>query len=863
MTSKTINKNTDYLKSLGRGANEDVRDRVDALAKLYKDRKISQMTTAEKLIKNLMSENKRTVTFAKKRFDKKFQEIQDRLPLNQRMTINRNKKDYVITFQLYGFNNGVKEASQTGFRDNQGDAHNLLAIHQPIQLTLKNVRDEDKIPENLVNKYVVKDKFDFWTAQLKKQLKLKKGNAYKITKSEFDKLNTREEWRKKTGVNDTPPKRRNTKGRYKEFEVIHDTELFKRLLKRLVLKHPEFKNNPAIKDYASAIKIVDISDVTNTGGDEDETKRKLKDAGAIGIYNYCVYTDLDVDAEYFVEAIENQNHTEGECWINTLTDHYKDTLMSEKKWESKRMTREKIFKLMNMTEEEFKEHGASVEDMIPVFEEFKLTVRLYNCVGKKVYSYEPERKNKNISALFGLIKGNHIYTMNDNISSIAQWDFEDNLCLNASTDFRLNSRDTHVRYEMFKSIDDTMKIVKDNEDEGEINLVNHDSINGLNKVYCDFKRAGYEPKIIMGAGGAISSIKLKFNKLVLNIRSQNLLKDVIDNHISVNQTEIFNKVNEAMFKFNQGLFNPNHKSFYHDDDIKIFAKAYSMASSGYMNNIGSMKGRHVEVDMRKAYTKSAMEITKIPVFSKFDIWKKYNYAIHDFKKMSSLTLYYVKSKGANMFFNKTYNLIYGKFLKYYADVVEIIYYKSPSNIRTVNYKKLIDELWSLKFDDDEVKDKDIKKMIGNINFGLLEKQSNTVKKSIVFRKMIDAFYYQEKYGGDINVIRYNEICDEADSFSSRCIDKHYVLNLSDTKTLRNGYRFIKELLLQNHNHSMNVAYQALMKNDVEVYSVKTDAFVIDAFNLGKAKSLLNFGVAIGDWRYCDKFNFPSKPFEKK
>ena len=213
----------------------------------------------------------------------------------------------------------------------------------------------------------------------------------------------------------------------------------------------------------------------------------------------------------------------------------------------------------------------------------------------------------------------------------------------------------------------------------------------------------------MGAGGAISSIKLKFNKLVLNIRSQNMLKDVVDNHIPVNQTEIFNKVNEAMFKFNQGLFNPNHKSFYHDDDIKIFAKAYSMASSGYMNNIGSMKGRHVEIDRRKAYAKSAMEITKIPVFSKFDIWKKYDYATNDFNKTSSLTLYYVKSKGVNMFFNKTYNLIYGKFLKYYADVVEIIYYKSPSNIRTVNYKNLIDELWSLKFEDDEVKDKDIKK----------------------------------------------------------------------------------------------------------------------------------------------------------
>ena len=35
------------------------------------------------------------------------------------MTINRNKKDYAITFQLYGLNNGVKEASQTGFKDNR------------------------------------------------------------------------------------------------------------------------------------------------------------------------------------------------------------------------------------------------------------------------------------------------------------------------------------------------------------------------------------------------------------------------------------------------------------------------------------------------------------------------------------------------------------------------------------------------------------------------------------------------------------------------------------------------------------------------------------------------------------------------
>ena len=47
----------------------------------------------------------------------------------------------------------------------------------------------------------------------------------------------------------------------------------------------------------------------------------------------------------------------------------------------------------------------------------------------------------------------------------------------------------------------------------------------------------------------------------------------------------------------------------------------------------------------------------------------------------------------NLFFNRTYNLIYGKFLKKYADDVEVIYYKIPSNTYKVNYKKIVDELW--------------------------------------------------------------------------------------------------------------------------------------------------------------------------
>ena len=106
-------------------------------------------------------------------------------------------------------------------------------------------------------------------------------------------------------------------------------------------------------------------------------------------------------------------------------------------------------------------------------------------------------------------------------------------------------------------------------------------------------------------------------------------------------------------------------------------------------------------------------------------------------------------------------------------------------------------------------------MIACINIGLLGKQSDKAKKSILFSKMVDAFYYQEKYGGDISIITettydryFNDGYDDDDDDDDDMlierdemgndienieddngndipekIDecKHYVLNISDKK----------------------------------------------------------------------------------
>ena len=86
------------------------------------------------------------------------------------------------------------------------------------------------------------------------------------------------------------------------------------------------------------------------------------------------------------------------------------------------------------------------------------------------------------------------------------------------------------------------------------------------------------------------------------------------------------------------------------------------------------------------------------------------------------------------------------------------------------------------------------------------------------------------YGGKVYSISHKEIqiskdedganeCRESD-------DKYYILNICDEATLTNGFRSIKELLLQHHNFTMFTTYETLKNAGVRVCSVQSDAFTI-------------------------------------
>ena len=112
------------------------------------------------------------------------------------------------------------------------------------------------------------------------------------------------------------------------------------------------------------------------------------------------------------EALHKQSYRENECWINALLENFEGTNLTREKRQQKNtktLTRDKVLELLNMTEDEFINTGATINQMDKVFKFFNILVRLYNFTGSLIYEYNPDNYEKGRVKIFrGLVKNNHI-----------------------------------------------------------------------------------------------------------------------------------------------------------------------------------------------------------------------------------------------------------------------------------------------------------------------------------------------------------------------------------------------------------------------------------------------------------------------
>ena len=70
------------------------------------------------------------------------------------------------------------------------------------------------------------------------------------------------------------------------------------------------------------------------------------------------------------EALHKQSYRENECWINALLENFEGTNPRREKRQQKNtkaLTRDEVFEMLDMTEDEFTNTGATINQMDTVF----------------------------------------------------------------------------------------------------------------------------------------------------------------------------------------------------------------------------------------------------------------------------------------------------------------------------------------------------------------------------------------------------------------------------------------------------------------------------------------------------------------
>ena len=882
MTKKSIQKNINILNSIrDRNRNRvptSTLQKINNIISLYEDRKITQLTTAENLIKGIATNNEKQKAKGMKQYEKAVEKYESATPAGERMAKTAEKAREAKTIKKVRVRLTGKTKASVASRLSRAVATrgfgNQKSYSIRYMLFTTNEGAVDGIPTKKVKPAFKVDGMPYFPL---------------FAGKDFKQANI-----KATPFIETLVNRKITQQR--------DKPLFKKVM--MFLKRDVDVKNALIEllNYTDAIIMYDV-DEAETTENYDVEDEGLRDTTNISIYNFYHQTLIDTEKETVKEAIQNNNHKENECWINHLLETYEGTELAREKRGSlaKTLSRKKILELLHTTEEDMHEYGISINNMKKVFQFFNIPVKLYDCQCQLIFQYFPPNHDKgHRKRIFtALIKNNHIYPINGNQDRLFQLDGEKKrIDIKASKNFYITDRTEPPKYKMFSHIDELLKLT----DKDEYYLVHKD--NNLTEVLYQFKKVGYEPYIRYRAG-QISELKIKFTyksadtkriirrktqpyniptqtlekdkTITYTVSTQDLSKDTIERDISTNMEDKYNRIVEAMFNFNKKLFSSSHMSQYDDVDIEILDECRTVVPLGYLDKNIDVN-ELVEIDRSKAFTWAFNQISKIPIFNAFDSWKAWDGTL-DINKLSSLTLYKVEVSKGNMFFNKKINIIYGFFLrKMDLTNIKIIYYKIPSYIHKVNYKSIVDELWETQLGDDEEDDKQIKKKIANINFGMLEKSNNIAQRSDIFNSLREACHYQKEHGGRIYALHedIHERDEETEEERRHKGDTYYILNTTDRQTLVNGYRYIKEMLLQYHNYAMYEAYTKLEEKGVKVYSVKSDAFTIHQDDLNKVRpnpnhfiksyreGILNFEDAIGNWRVSTShINYPTEKYKFK
>ena len=273
--SKNIKRNTRALQTTydnyKNRLTQPVRTKMQNLINFYEDRKIAQFTTADNLIRQFKTaKTDKQKTKANNAYDKVHDKHHDKEPLGQRM----------------------QEAKKENKRRNTASIYSIDVMFYKLKL------DKDDAIKTAFKDTKGRPLIYFW----------KETKSANVKSTRY--------------IEDLVGK-----------QIFKETKnIFKKLLDTL-------NTDPALEDdlyhTEQYMECIQIKSLERVDGDTDfkPEQEKLTNTANVRMFNIYIQTPLDPEFETFKEAIQVKHYKENECWFNTITDWYKDTLMGEKRRE--------------------------------------------------------------------------------------------------------------------------------------------------------------------------------------------------------------------------------------------------------------------------------------------------------------------------------------------------------------------------------------------------------------------------------------------------------------------------------------------------------------------------------------------------
>ena len=579
---------------------------------------------------------------------------------------------------------------------------------------------------------------------------------------------------------------------------------------------------------------------------------KYKDEADKAIYNKYINYNINMDAKLFMDLVDIEyneylkknfraNSCLLTCIINKFYKKFDDRDNKGYRRYKNSLTYDYLCDLLNIpnTPDNI---GASINDVMPFFEKYKLGFVVYDCFMKLIHKYEPDKKPNDYMVLRIMVKDNHVYQLNNDLKSLEQID---------SIEKSFISNKYHISNKEQQTTNNFKYIVKDLKDILNLtkyhnnfkNLMN-DLVNSKikNQIYikciynnplndilidlvCNHK---YVPKVFFNNYVYKLNLKIDYINITIETVDINTQDEPI---IEINNIEEYEQLLKVDKEFKENFIKSEYLSTHHESVLEIENEYKIIPISGHIINTNDcVKG----LDIRKAYSASLSNINMIPIFSYFDVYKKYNN-----EPIENYNYYIIevndKSDRATILFNQKYSRVYGFLLNNINIEYKILYYRKPFKLEEVDFKTPVNNLYSNEFIDD-----DIKKYIANKLTGLLELKRNKKNECKLYNDYNQALMNQKLYGGSIVPIiktsteQINKI-DEFDggeiiSFINKSETKFYLLNVNQEQKLINGFTPIKDIIYCMQKLKLLNMYDKLTTLNIKVIGIKTDCIFFNGSN---------------------------------